>query len=104
MEQAVAAIERLNQGQASQEAAPRITDQSIPATIQAIGSVHESNLVGGDAFRVDHNVRILVGSYEGFRGRVHSISDDGGMLRVIVSVFGRDTVLDLDVTDVSAES
>ena len=104
MEQAVAAIERLNKGQASQEAAPQTTDQSIPATIQAIGSVHKSNLVGGNAFRVDHTVRILVGSYEGFRGKVHSISDDGGMLRVIVSVFGRDTVLDLDVTDVSAES
>jgi transcription antitermination factor NusG len=100
MEQAVAAIERLNQGQPSQEAAPQTTDQTIPATVQAIGSAHESNVVGGNTIRVGHNVRILAGS----GGRIHSISDDGVMLRVIVSVFGRDTVLDLDVTDVNAET
>jgi transcription antitermination factor NusG len=48
-------------------------------------------------------VRIKAGPFAEFRGRIGSISDDGRTLRVIISVFQRDTSVDLGLHEVRAE-
>lgn len=49
---------------------------------------------------VGESVRVRVGPFEGFIGAVDEISPERGKLRVLVSMFGRETPVELEFTQV----
>lgn len=51
-------------------------------------------------FVVGQNVRIVTGPFENFIGAIEEIHADKGKLRVMVSMFGRETPIELDFTQV----
>ncbi|MCL6563720.1 MAG: transcription termination/antitermination protein NusG [Firmicutes bacterium] len=50
---------------------------------------------------VGQEVTVVDGPFEGFSGRIESISPERGKVKVIVSMFGRDTSLELDFAQVT---
>jgi transcriptional antiterminator NusG len=52
------------------------------------------------ALSVDQTVRITAGPFEGFHGRIQEVNVAKQKLRVLVSIFGRDTPVELDFGDV----
>lgn len=48
------------------------------------------------AYAVGESVRVTAGPFEGFVGVIREIHPDKGKLRVFVSMFGRDTPIELD--------
>jgi transcriptional antiterminator NusG len=51
-------------------------------------------------FEEGESVKVRSGPFEGFVGVIDSIDADKGKLRVLVSLFGRETPVELDVTQV----
>jgi transcription termination/antitermination protein NusG len=52
-------------------------------------------------FGVGDSVKISEGPFRDFLGRVDEVNDEQGKVRVLVSVFGRETPVELDFTQVS---
>jgi transcriptional antiterminator NusG len=51
-------------------------------------------------FSIDELVRITDGALKGFEGKVEEINEDRGTVRVLVSMFGRETPVNLDFLQV----
>jgi hypothetical protein len=68
--------------------------------IPKIGAALESKTSDGTVFRVGQSVRIMVGPFKDFSGYIGSIGDDGQTLRVIVSIFQRDSFVDFPLDGV----
>ena len=51
-------------------------------------------------FVVGQNVRIVTGPFENFIGAIEEINAEKGKLRVMVSMFGRETPIELDFTQI----
>jgi transcriptional antiterminator NusG len=51
-------------------------------------------------FSIDENVRIVEGPFEDFVGQVREISAEKGKMKVSVSMFGRDTLVELEFSQV----
>ncbi len=47
-------------------------------------------------FTVDTPVKIIDGPFKGFEGKVSAIDEDRGKIKVMVSMFGRETPVELD--------
>jgi transcriptional antiterminator NusG len=52
-------------------------------------------------FAVGDSVKVNEGPFKDFLGKVDEVNDDQGKVRVLVSVFGRETPLELDFAQVS---
>jgi len=52
-------------------------------------------------FSVDDSVKINEGPFKDFLGKVDEVNEDQGKVRVLVSVFGRETPLELDFEQVN---
>jgi transcriptional antiterminator NusG len=52
-------------------------------------------------FSVGDSVRVNDGPFKDFLGKVDEVNDEQGKVKVLVSVFGRETPLELDFTQVS---
>src|SRR3989339_1775514 len=51
-------------------------------------------------FSVEDSVRVNEGPFKDFLGKVDEVNDEQGKVKVLVSVFGRETPLELDFTQV----
>lgn len=51
-------------------------------------------------FTIGEEIRVKNGAFKDFNGRVEAVDYDKSRLQVFVSIFGRDTLVDLDFTDV----
>jgi transcriptional antiterminator NusG len=51
-------------------------------------------------FQVDDSVRIMDGPFTDFLGKVEEVNEDQGKVRVLVSIFGRETPVELEFTQV----
>ena len=51
-------------------------------------------------FDLGENVRVIAGPFENFLGTIQEINADKGKVRVLVSMFGRETPVELDFTQV----
>lgn len=54
-----------------------------------------------EVFMVDDTVKIIDGPFADFIGKVESVDKEKGKLRVLVSIFGRETPVELDFLQVS---
>ncbi len=54
-------------------------------------------------FEVGEKVKVNDGPFEGFDGMVEGVDDEAQKLKVTVSIFGRETPVELDFTQVSKE-
>lgn len=52
------------------------------------------------AFEVDDEVRVVSGPFENFSGRIEEVNVERGKLKVVVSMFGRETPVELDFEQV----
>ena len=51
-------------------------------------------------FKVGDAVKIKTGAFADFMGTVSSINEQKGQVTVLISIFGRETPVDLDFSDV----
>ncbi len=70
-----------------------------------IGRVQESDEAPRIEIRFEtgEKVKVVDGPFEGFDGMVEGVDDDAQKLKVSVSIFGRETPVELDFTQVSKE-
>jgi len=59
---------------------------------------------GPQTFRVGDTVRVLSGPFASFTGKIEGINQAKRLLKVRVEIFGRETPLKLDYTDVEKVS
>jgi transcriptional antiterminator NusG len=52
-------------------------------------------------FSVEDSVKVIDGPFKDFLGKVDEVNEDQGKVRVLVSVFGRETPLELDFAQVT---
>jgi len=79
-------------------------NKAIPLTedeISGLGVEKREVLVG---YRVGDNIKIIDGALESFLGTVEEIDLDRGKVRVVVSMFGRETPVELELDQVEAIS
>lgn len=74
--------------------------KAIPLTeqeIYALGVEHHEVIVG---YGVGDTVKVIDGPLEGFLGTVDELDADKDLVRVVVSMFGRETPVDLELDQV----
>lgn len=71
-----------------------------------LGKVDELNEIGempADPFVLGEPVKVMAGPFNGFSGTVEEIYDDKKKLKVMVKIFGRNTPVELNYTQVEKE-
>lgn len=79
-------------------------DKAIPLTDQEIASLGVEKREVEIAYEVGDNVRITEGALESFLGVVEEIDAERQKVRVVVSMFGRETPVELDLTQIESIS
>ncbi len=73
-----------------------------PAEVDKIlGSMGMSRLEIGSELNVDDNVKVVDGPFNGMLGKVKSIDPATGSLEVTLDLFGQETVVELEISQIS---
>ena len=73
-----------------------------PAAVDKIlGSMGMSRLEIGSELNVDDNVKVVDGPFNGMFGKVKSIDPATGSLEVTLDLFGQETVVELEISQIS---
>lgn len=70
----------------------RITNQITEGTVRSVPK---------ETFEVGETIRVIDGPFASFNGRVDEVNLDKSKLRVLVSIFGRETPVELDFSQVA---
>lgn len=79
-------------------------NKAIPLTEEEIAGLGVEKRETVVSYQVGDNVKITDGALESFLGAVEEIDFDRGKVRVVVSMFGRETPVELDLDQVEAIS
>ena len=74
----------------------------VPLTDEEVEAIGVETVVRDLAYKVGDSVKITGGPLAGFIGVVEEISDDKKKIKVIASMFGRETPVELDADNVEA--
>lgn len=74
-----------------------LMDSEVQAIMRQVGVEDAKPKID---LEVGQNVRVRTGPFEGFVGVIEEVDNDRGKVRVLVSMFGRDTPVELDFTQV----
>lgn len=74
-----------------------LTEEEVSAILQKMGEDEPFTKVD---FVTGEKIKVASGPFEGFVGEVEEIYPDKGKLRVMVSMFGRETPIELDFTQI----
>lgn len=77
-----------------------ISDSEIEAIKDRLKSGALPLLSASTVYEVGEEVKIIDGPFQSFIGRIDSMNEDRGMLRVIISIFGRMTKVELEMSQV----
>lgn len=73
-----------------------------PAEVDKIlGSMGMSRLEIGNELNVDDAVKVVDGPFNGMFGKIKSIDSTTGSLEVILDLFGQETVVELEISQIS---
>lgn len=73
-----------------------------PAEVDKIlGSMGMSRLEIGSELNVDDSVKVIDGPFNGMYGKVQSIDSATGSLEVTLDLFGQETVVELEISQIS---
>jgi len=78
---------------------PSIPDEEVDRLTSRINS-GEMQATPKDLFDSGENVRVTGGPFSGFQGIIEDVNPEKGRLRVLVSIFGRATAVELDLNQV----
>lgn len=70
------------------------TTEPIPLTDEEVKKLGVEQIVYTDEFKVGDSVKIIEGSFDGFIGTVEEVQNDAQRLKVLVSMFGRETTVE----------
>ncbi len=70
-----------------------------PAEVRKFGVKDEKPVLNIDV-NVGDDVNIISGPFEGFVAKIEEIDKEKGTIKAFVDMFGRDTLIDLDFTDI----
>jgi len=76
-----------------------LSQQEVETILKQMGVGEEKAIPKLDV-TVGENIRVRTGPFAGFIGVIDQVDDARGKLRVLVSMFGRETPLELDFTQV----
>ena len=73
----------------------------LPLSDEEVKRMHLEKIVAADVHvRIDDEILVLSGALEGFSGKVIEVNQGNEKLRAIVTMFGRDTEVDLEFTQI----
>ena len=75
--------------------ATAMSDTEVAKMLNQIEDTKDSPTIQMEFTKDDH-IKIKGGSFEGYEGSVDAIDNEKGTVRVIVSIFGRETPLDIE--------
>jgi transcription termination/antitermination protein NusG len=75
-----------------------LSDEEVQSILKRIGTTEEPEVTID--LQVGMAVKIGEGPFKGFEGKVNEIDGSRGKVKVLVSMFGRETPLELDFTQV----
>ncbi|MEN9205802.1 MAG: transcription termination/antitermination protein NusG [Thermostichales cyanobacterium BF4_bins_65] len=79
-----------------------------PLTPAELKRIFQTQEAGPDLIKIDmavgDRIEVLSGPFQGFYGEVIEISPERGKLKALISIFGRDTPVELEFTQVKKES
>ncbi len=75
--------------------------KAVPLTEQEIYDIGVEHHEVAETFKVGDSVKVMDGPLEGFIGTVEEVEADRERVRVIVSMFGRETPVDLDYDQIA---
>ena len=78
---------------------PSIPDEEVERLTNRINS-GEMQATPKNLFDSGENVRVTGGPFAGFSGIIEDVNPEKGRLKVLVSIFGRATAVELDLTQV----
>jgi transcriptional antiterminator NusG len=81
---------------------PPITDEEIKRIIGAESEDEQDETTVVIDFERGDEVNIIDGPFASMKGRVEEVNQARGKLRVMVSIFGRPTAVELDFTQVES--
>ena len=82
------------------------TTKPLPVTEQEVMKITQQMAHGAEKprpkfnFDVGEEVRVVDGPFNNFNGTVEEVNEDRGKLKVLVSIFGRPTPVELDFVQV----
>jgi transcription termination/antitermination protein NusG len=80
---------------------PEVPEAEVLRVTQQMAGVSEKKSKPKVKFSVGENVIVVDGPFSNFNGTVEDINEDKGKLKVLVSIFGRPTPVELDFLQVS---
>lgn len=86
--------------EARQAGVPPVVEDSVVEAIKSKMYADEAEPQTIPQFAVGDNVRVIDGPFKNFSGAVEEVNNEKGKVRVLVSIFGRSTPVELDFVQV----